>query len=530
MTSLRDLLWPRPGERLLPALSGVLLVLSFPPLHLLVPPFVALVPFAVWIHGLPADRRGSLAAVRGGLVLGIVYWGLLVYWILIALIWVSRLAILAYLLSVLILAGMVALTAWALHRALRRAGVALWLALPLAWTAGEWLRGHVPDLAFPWLGLGTALTGYPELAGAAELVGARGLTFWIVLANGVLATGILAWREGRRPLRHFVAALVVVALPMGWGVWRAGTLELRPVGRIAVVQPGIPEALKLDTRAALDSTRLSLGRLMPRVEPGTVELVVWPEVTFPTLLEEWPSLRRFTRARARAAEAPILLGALRHEGELPDDYVLFNSAFLVTPDQGLTDYRYDKRFLVPAVERVPWIEPGASSSFPRFGAYEEGRGWPLGETRNGFRFGTLICYESAFPEASRAYRRRGADFLVNMTNDAWYGREPWYARTTALWQHPAHMVMRAIENRVGVARAANTGISLFVDPLGRSYEATALFTPDLHTATVHTTDLTTLYVRLGDLAGTGSAAALLLLVLWPIRQGSRGRSGRVGEA
>ena len=92
----------------------------------------------------------------------------------------------------------------------------------------------------------------------------------------------------------------------------------------------------------------------------------------------------------------------------------------------------------------------------------------------------------------------GVDFLVNMTNDAWYGRESWHGRTTALWQHPAHSILRAIELRIGVARAANTGISLFVDPLGRAFERTEISVPDVRVTTVYTTDTTTLYARLGD--------------------------------
>jgi apolipoprotein N-acyltransferase len=125
----------------------------------------------------------------------------------------------------------------------------------------------------------------------------------------------------------------------------------------------------------------------------------------------------------------------------------------------------------------------------------------------------LVCYESSYPEASRRFRLEGADVLLNITNDAWYGREPLYARTTALWQHPAHMVMRAIENRVGVARAANTGISLFVDPVGRVYHATELFEADAHTDIVRTTDVVTYYTRFGDVVGNGSAFAALLVLL-----------------
>jgi apolipoprotein N-acyltransferase len=211
------------------------------------------------------------------------------------------------------------------------------------------------------------------------------------------------------------------------------------------------------------------------------------------------------------ARAPILFGALGYDGELPDDFTPFNSAFVVEPT-GLTDYRYDKRFMVPFVERVPFLPAAWFRGRQYFGGYGVGEGWPLARAGDA-AFGVLVCYESSYPEASRRFRLEGADVLVNITNDAWYGREPLYARTTALWQHPAHMVMRAIENRMGVARAANTGISLFIDPVGRVYNATELFEADAHTDVVHTTDVLTFYTRFGDLVGNGSAAAALILVL-----------------
>jgi apolipoprotein N-acyltransferase len=180
--------------------------------------------------------------------------------------------------------------------------------------------------------------------------------------------------------------------------------------------------------------------------------------------------------------------------------------------QGLRDYQYYKRYLVPFVERVPVLPSGWLTGLRYFGGFGVGQGWPLAVVDE-TSFGVLVCYESTYPQGARTFRQEGADVLLNITNDAWYGREPWYARTTALWQHPAHMVMRAIENRVGVARAANTGISLFVDPLGRVYNATSLFEADLRIDTVFTTDVVTFYSRYGDLVGNGSAAAALILLL-----------------
>jgi apolipoprotein N-acyltransferase len=287
------------------------------------------------------------------------------------------------------------------------------------------------------------------------------------------------------------------------------------------MQPNIPEHIKLDGRAGLDSTFASLITLLPSIPPGQVDLVVMPEVTFSIFPESelhagWVEP---IRAWSQYARAPILLGALGYEGELPGAFTPFNSAFVVEPG-GLTEYRYDKRYLVPFVERVPFVPSEWFGGAQYFGGYGVGQGWPLVHA-GGAAFGVLICYESTYPEGSRRFRLEGADVLVNITNDAWYGREPLYSRTTALWQHPAHMVMRAIENRVGVARAANTGISLFIDPVGRVYNATELFEVDAHTDVVRTTDVLTLYTRFGDVVGNGSAAAALILLLASVWLGRR---------
>lgn len=499
-------------------------------------PFVGLAPLALWIHGLPPGAEGRRAAVRGSLLFGTLYFGVVFYWILVALIWFTPLAVLAYLGSLLMLAALAGLFGWMLHRSVHVVKVPLWLALPVTWTAAEWFRAHWPGpLAFPWLGLGTSLSGFPELVGVAELVGARGVTFWIALVNGLVATVVLRLRgasvEGNatsvssgaasgggrwRASASLWAAVgaVAVAAPMAWGVWRAGNLEVREVGQVAVVQPNIPEHIKLDGQTALDSTLSSLDGLMPRVPPGSVELVVMPEVTLP--LYPRADYARGWMARiqgyAREVGAPVILGGLGYTGDLlAGSYVPYNSAFLVEP-QGLTDYQYDKRYLVPMVERVPLLPAPWLRNLSYFGKFGVGEGWPLAVADDA-AYGVLICYESTYPQGSRNFRLEGADVLVNITNDAWYGREPWYARTTALWQHPAHMVMRAIENRMGVARAANTGISLFVDPVGRVYNDTELFTADVRVDTVYTTDVVTFYTRYGDLLGNASALGALLLVV-----------------
>ena len=506
--------------------SAVLLALSFPPLHSLLPPFVGLVPLALWLHAVEDGPRGRASAMRGAMLFGTVYFSILFYWILIALIWFSKLAILAFAGTIGILMVMSALFGWAMHHARWTLRVPLWVALPVFWTALEWSRAHLPStIAFPWLGLGSSLTGFPELVGIAEIVGSRGVTFWLALINALVAGVVLRLRAGAPVVRDGVVLAAVTAVPMAWGVWRASTLEMWDAARVAVVQPNIPEHIKLDTENGVDSTFASLDRLVPRIEPGSVDLVVMPEVT----LRSWPELRQFSAHTERMQDysrevgVPVVFGALGfEEADNPLGYTPFNSAFVMEP-QGLTDFRYDKRYLVPFVERVPIVPPAWLRDLsPYFGAYGRGEGWQLVEGE-GAAYGILICYESSYPQGARHFRNEGADILLNITNDAWYGREPLYARTTALWQHPAHMVMRAIENRMGVARSANTGISLFVDPIGRAYNATALFEGDVRTDVVRTTDVVTFYTRFGDLVGNGAAIAAFLFVLVSVR---RTRSAR----
>jgi apolipoprotein N-acyltransferase len=520
-----------------------------------VPAFVGLVPLLVFLAEQPEGRAGRWRATRAGILMGATYFGLQLYWIAAALVPHSVLGLPAYLLSVGVLAGMTGAFAWAVHFTRERIGLPIVLGAALFWTTLEWAQARAGDVAFPWLGLGHALAPFPILAGAADLVGARGLTLWIAAINGLVAMAIVRLRAGGGPgigawpclgmavrpvggLR-LGAAVLLLTLPPAYGVWRGKTLDTRPAARVAVVQPNIAQAIRLDRALALDTSVTMLARLTRRVAGLPVDLVAWPEVAIPVDLAASPQLLGWAQMLSREAGAPILVGAYGSDrpaatadGAATADARTFNSAFLLHPD-GPVGERYDKQRLVPFVERVPFVDParlpGLTDGRNRYATLA--RGAPaaplaLATTDGETRFGVLICYESAFHELARQARRGGAEFMVNITNDAWFGQGPRRIRTTALWQHPAHLVMRAIENRMGVARAANTGISLYVDPLGRTHQATRLAVPDVRLHTVLTTDSVTLFTRWGDwlatLAATTGLALLLLAALRPGRAPSAG--------
>ena len=539
-------LLPRGKEVGLPVVSGILLTLSFPPFNLLVPPFVALVPYLAFVAERSPDANAAPSVRRATFWMGVVFYGTLLYWLFAALVFYTWLALLGYLITVVVLSGFLTGAGWAIHHFRVRHGMPFWLSVPVFWTAAEWVPAHLGDLTFPWLGLGHTLTGFPALIGFADLAGSRGVAVWLAAINGLLAEWWLAgWR--RRWGRRALALTLLVAVPVSYSLFRWFSLETRAAAKVLIVQPNIPEDLKLEREAAMDSSRTALDRLTRQglEENPDVELIVWPETALPTFPEYAPDWVRWARSVAEESGVPLLYGLPELERHPGGDYDYFNAA-LFLDSQGNSAGSYRKHYLVPIVERVPyvpvaWIRSlrsragdirvpllGELSEFLRwFGGFGRGEEEPV-HYIDGSGFGVMICYESIFANLARTYRRAGADFLLNITNDAWFGREhPWWSQTSALYQHPAHLVMRAVENRIGVARAANTGISMFVDPFGRSYEATQLFEPAVRAATVQTSDGITLYSRLGDWPGTlcaGSAVLLVALAWW------RRRRRRAGAA
>jgi apolipoprotein N-acyltransferase len=491
------------------------------------------VPFGIWLARLPEGDEGRGLAFRGGLWLGIVYYTLVLYWLATALIFYSLLALLAFVFAVGLLSLFLAVATTGMHHVRHRLGWPLWIALPVFWTAAEWFRAHLGPISFPWQELGYTLTGFPRLIGVADLVGARGLSFWLAMLSGLLATAFVAWQRGHRG-RAWLALggwLAGVAVPVGYSLWRWQSLEMRPIVTVTAVQPNVPEKIKLeDPVAAFDSARSSIEILLAGHEPAEdVDLLILPETVIPRPIDPIlaqgfmgrPDIYHWVRGLVRSTGAPVLFGSIGIENRSQDEWDYYNSAFLID-NRGANRARYDKHHLVPVVERVPFLDPDWFTWAEFFGGFSVGGNLDV-LALDESRFGVLICYESIFSGLSRGYRLQGADFLVNITNDAWFGREgPWWSRSGALWQHPSHLVLRAIENRIGIARVGNTGISGTLDPLGRVHDATRLFRPAIFTADVLTTDGRTLFARTGDVVGWIAAlAAAVGIVLPPLGRRSR---------
>ena len=519
------------------AASGLMFALAFPPLPGAVLAFVCLAPLARWVAQ-QADGGGPPGpAARVGAWFAVIGFGLALYWIAVALSLFTSLAFLAYIATVLGMAGLVSLTTTALYQARRHTHWPLAILLPATWVSLELLLAYFSDLAFPWFPLGVALATHPVLAQAADLSGVHGLSVWIAATNGLLADAWLArgslpadrgssgvastWR--RRPV---VAPLVVAALLAGaecaYGVWRLRTVVVTPLAPITIVQPDIPEDEKMQQamRGRFIDPLAKLTRLQAAREPA--RLILWPETALPDFLGNHPDWTDSLAALARDTRTPILFGMIdvAITGPGPGDFDYFNAATLVdTLGRIGNQPAYHKEYLVPIVERVPFLDPHWFAGLKYFGGF--GRGNSARPFQLSFgRVGVLICYESIFPQQARRYRRAGADLIVNLTNDAWFGQG------TAPYQHEAHLRLRAIENRVGIVRAANTGISEYIDPLGRPHGATALFVPAARTYPAATTSLRSLYVAAGDWAGVGAAVLTAALMAWAVvRRRTVRRSG-----
>ncbi|MEG9438707.1 apolipoprotein N-acyltransferase [Edaphobacter sp. HDX4] len=362
------------------------------------------------------------------------------------------------------------------------------LLTPFLWVAVELGRARITGL--PWDLLGIAQIGNSALTRLAPITGAYGISFVIALVNALWLVR-LEIRE-RRYTRIILTGLgVVLVVAYVVGIRRiAFPRRHRTDATATLVQENLevgaaakePEP---STQQLLESfsylsrhpgDRMYLGmpdrRSTPRLQfapsaaPRDSDLIVWPESPAP-FEEIDPAFRSAMSSLARQAHAPVIVGNIAIDRTISNarGYFLFNSASFVSP-QGEFVGRYDKMHLVPFGEYVPFKDLFffAQNLLHEAGTFDAGKTRSLFSI-NGHRYGTFICYESIFADEVRQFVRNGADVLINISNDGWYGD------TSAPWQHLNMVRMRAIENHRWVLRATNTGVTAAIDPYGRVVEA-----------------------------------------------------------
>ena len=363
----------------------------------------------------------------------------------------------------------------------RLAGRSAWLllAFPAAAVAEEWLRGHL-FTGLPWTALGNLLLELPA-AGWAAWFGAYGLALLPALAAASLALLLSEWRESGSRL-----AGVIGIAASGILLLFAPEQENIPGEQrsVALVQANIPQDVKWDADF-LEETLTRYTSLSARAADGT-DIIIWPEAAVPFFLSRAPEHDAWLTEQFRQWGKPVLFGGLKLTG----GETAQNGLFAHDPAAETRQFS-GKHHLVPFGEYVPsWI-PFLHTIVPEIADFRPATDAGVVTVR-GHSFGTLICYESLFPEEARSRVLNGAEVLVNVTNDAWYGTTP------AAWQHFQAARMRAVETGRYVLRAANTGVSAVIDPHGRVVSSAPWWTQTVVQGTYRPSAAQTPYVRWGD--------------------------------
>ncbi|MCH7923446.1 MAG: apolipoprotein N-acyltransferase [Nitrospinae bacterium] len=510
------------NKLLLAAASGGMLTAAFPSSNLWVVAWVALVPL-LWA----LRRTRPTEALKLGALAGFIHYSTVLFWVMNTMTRYGKLSWPASLGVLVLLAGYlacyVALFAWAVvvlaggQRTLR------WLLAPLAWVVAELARAHVLS-GFPWANLGYSQSSVLPVIQIADITGVYGVAFLIVLVNATIVElfenlsqsgtiGLVRRKPGPSNVRLILSASLAVALTLGYG-WTVLARPERTVPpetpklRFALLQGNIPQDLKWDAASQQETVNLYTV-LVSEVSrgPAAPQLIVWPETAAPFYFEQDGALQEKVRSVVRRTKVYHLVGAAGYE-KIDGRVAYYNRAYLLGPE-GETLEHYDKIHLVPFGEYVPL---SSVLFFVRrlaegIGTFYAGERHTIFDIPQG-RFGTLICFEVIFPNLVRQFVKGGAQFLVNITNDAWFGR------SAASAQHLSMAVFRAVENRVPLIRAANTGITAVVDPFGRVVQATDLFVRTHVTETIPVVaEPGALYTRIGDLFAYACFFGLILVAV-----------------
>ncbi len=491
------------GNIVLAVLSGLLLILSFPKFGNGMVAWVALVPLLFALEGAPCRGTGF----RIGFLAGMVAHTGILYWIVNVVVQYGYLPVVVGVLALLMLSAYLSLytglfAAAVVH--LRQRGVPCWLSAPLTWTVLEYLRSFLMT-GFPWESLAYSQYRFIHLIQISDLTGIYGLTFLIVMVNAVLFDLMSSRFSRRSAFKEAAVALALVLLVSGYGQWRISQIREK-IGNakereVALVQGNIDQNVKWDPQ--YQSKTIEIYRSLSLAPPlGEGALIVWPETAVPFYFQRREPLQERVVDIARTKRSSMLVGSPSYR-EVGGGVSYLNSAYLLDSGGQVTG-RYDKVHLVPYGEYVPlrqWF-PFIGKLVVGVGDFGQGRGfYPLAD--DGLRLGVLICYEGIFPEAARDYKNRGAQLLVNITNDAWFGK------TSAPYQHLSMTVFRAVESRLYLVRAANTGISAVVSPLGEILSQTGLFERTVLTGKIKSIDEKSHYAAYGDLFVYFCAALLL---------------------
>jgi apolipoprotein N-acyltransferase len=449
-----------PHRPVLLLISALCFSLSFEPL-----PFWFLAYFFVPLFIAATRDLGFSEGFRSGYLFGMAISFLTLYWV----VYVTTIGVI---LLIIVHALYYAITSGLLAAVTKRYGTPGLILFPFVWVAVEYFRS-LTQASFPWLNLSYTQAGNLPIVQLAELGGDTVVSFFIVAMGSLFYLGYRSLRKPSRVIMIFASAFLVYSAVYLWG---ASRMQTAPADfPVAALQGNIPNEQKW-RQGSIESNLETYASLSEQAKSDSAQFVLWPETAVPSYLIYDPAYVSWIESIAGKLNIDILTGALQLVRTDDAKKHYYNSAFFFTP-QGMDRVPYNKHCLVPFGEHMPYAEKiDLLMKFREFvktkwgldiSDFEPGDSIRTFKT-NGREFGVLICFEVIYPDFVRAMVNSGAEFLAVITNDDWFGK------TAGPYQHAAIPIFRAVENRIWILRAANTGISEIVDPYGRIVAQTKL--------------------------------------------------------
>lgn len=368
-------------------------------------------------------------------------------------------------------AATIGVFAWAVQRLSVRSHTLALLGAPFLWISTEVFRAYLPEISFPWALLGYPAAENPALLQLTTITGIYGLSFLAAAFNA-----LLLWcdcsrdrRATRQRLAIFGGVLVLLLLVMLIGPHFVPRAEAHHLAR--VVQPNFPENTEYvgDWYAAHQADLADLVKLSLRPSPDgkQPDLLIWPEAPAPFSFQD-PHFGPYISRLATEFHDPVIVGVIEWKpgtqylnGAERNVFFPYNSAAMVN-QFGQHVFDYDKIHLVPfgEYEPFPFIHQVVTSVSEEVGGFHKGTRRAVGQFPNGNTFSVFICYEAIYPMEVRAFVDRGAQLLINISNDGWFGT------SEAAEQHLRMVRVRAVENRRWIVRDTNSGITASIDPYG----------------------------------------------------------------
>ncbi len=495
---MKDSLARKAGDYFPAVVSGILVVLSFPLFDYYPLAWVAFVPLLLSLWG-----KDSKKAFVAGYVFGLVYFVGTLYWIYYSINHYGGFSFPASLSLVVLLClylGLYpAIFSFLFIKMIRKTELPALLIAPVLWVVLEFARSYALT-GFPWSSIGYSQYRFLHMIQVADITGIYGISFLVLAVNGALADLFLLRKRTAEmplfPISYTVVGLsvllLVVIASLGYGHWRLNQERSGKLINVSLIQGDIEQDKKWEPAYQNEvlETYFSLSR---KAAGPSLQMIVWPETALPFIFDfDKANTERLIRFEQELG-SDLLFGTILVKEQSRKKTLLSNSAVLLDRE-GKNIYEYDKIHLVPFGEYVPLrsVLFFVDKLVTGIGDYVPGRQYVRADTEFG-SFATLICYEIIFPGLVRKFYTTGGDFIVNITNDAWFGR------TSAPYQHFSMAVFRAIENRKPVVRCANTGISGFIDSNGKILSETPLFKRLVLPGAVKTDGTLSFYTKYGDL-------------------------------